>query len=646
MSFKSLVPYTTCIKLLVLSLFLTVFYNLTGSEAIAATLYHSVEKAMLNDPKLQALKHRRQAIEYDLEQSISRWKPIVDLTLGYGIDQHSDRTTRGAGADPDDTDWDERENATIKLTQKLYDGGETSSKIAIEEAKLNSAEYDLKAAIQAVGINAVKAHLNVLRQRKLVALSEKNLEAHQQIYKLLEEREQAGAGSIADVSQVRARMARAESILALTRANLVQATANYTRVTGVPAQMLDYAGIPDSLPQTLDETLKLAEEKNPELMALDAEIVAADSKLSLARSKYKPKLDLELSSSYNNNLEGEPSWESTNTAMFSMRWNLFNGGHDKAGIGSARSRRNQTRSQRNAKWAELKETISADWGSHLAIQTQKKAFRDAVKYSRKTFNAYLNQFSVSQRTLLDVLIAENDFYQSATQLVNIYMDGTITAYRLLASMGSLKVPECSRSCKDHDAFKELNLLIKFPYNKELLSTPDTTFNLADEPYVTSVENKTAAETAVIETVSKTHTIEIGPFVNLHELNKAKEELEGYQIEEKSGSGPVTMLRFFIGAYPKTEAMLQLTELKKKINSGFVLSHKKGLGVYAGSFRPCHRADSFREKLQQKEVNFTEIPSLVKLKGKILVVDLIDKDAAEKIVEQMSEMHVSTKVIVN
>ena len=406
----------------------------------ATTLYQSVEQALSTNPQLQTLAHNSQALQHDLEQSRGGYLPSVDLSLGYGLEQHSDSTTRNSGADPSDTDWDPRTDADLRLTQLIYDGGETGSQVSIQQALLDSGNYQLQAGTQAIALDAVTAHLNVYLQRELVALAEKNLKVHQDIYQSLAEREQAGAGSISDVTQVQARLARAESTLYLSQAELNRAIANYTRVVGTRPGELTDAGVPEALPQTLEEALQRTEQKNPELLALDAEIVEADSKYTLARSNYQPKIDLELSSRYNDQLEGDSSWQNTNAAMLVLRWNLFRGGQDKAGVNSAVSRKYQSRSRRTAKLVELIEETKTTWANYIALKRQKVAFRDAVDYSRKTFDAYLKQFSVSRRSLLDVLIVENDGFQSAVQLATVGTNETIAAYRILKLMGALQVP--------------------------------------------------------------------------------------------------------------------------------------------------------------------------------------------------------------
>jgi adhesin transport system outer membrane protein len=432
-----MISCTKTIYLILLLLFI-VLSAPTTVVAGATTLCQSVDQALASNPELQAVAHANRALQYDLKQSRGGYLPSVDLLLA-------------AGAELRDSDWDSPGDATLRLTQKVYDGGETGSQISIQKALLELGDYQLQAAAQAISLAAVTAHLNVFWQRELVFLAEKTLKIHRDIYQLLAEREQAGAGSIADVTQAQARLARAESTLYLSQADLSQAIANYTRVIGGPPEELARAGVPETLPQTLEEALQRTEQDNPELLALDAEIAEADSRVALARSKHKPRIDLELSSRYDNHLDGDQSWgdtgdqswEYTNTAKLLMRWNLFNGGQDKAGANSALSRKHQSRSRRTAKLIELREATSTAWANYLSSQRQKRAYRDAVDYSRKTSDAYLEQFSVSQRSLLDVLIAENDHFHSGVQLVAVSMNETIAAYRILALMGVLQVPRCA-----------------------------------------------------------------------------------------------------------------------------------------------------------------------------------------------------------
>lgn len=417
--------------------------------AEGTTLNQTIEHALNWHPQLKALSDNRQALKHDLSRSQGGYLPTLDLLLGYGVEQYSDEVTRQSNADPSDSDWDSRSDASLRLTQKIYDGGETGSQVSIRQASLDAAGYQFQSAALTVAMDAITAHLNVFRQRELVSLAEKNIEVHRDIYQSLANREQVGAGSISDVTLARSRLANAEVTLYRNQADQNRAVANYARVVGIAPGELVYAKVPEVLPRTLEEIQQQVEQMNPTLLAADAEIDEADSRLALAQTNYKPKIDLELSSSYNDQREGEPSWQNANAAMLNLRWNLYNGGQDREGVKAALSRKSQSRSQRTDKLVTLKEEASSIWASYLSLQQQKEAYLDAVNYSRRTFDAYLVQFSVSRRSLMDVLIAGNEYFQSAGQLINVDINETIAAYQLLSLTGKIYAPRVQSNAPEY-----------------------------------------------------------------------------------------------------------------------------------------------------------------------------------------------------
>jgi len=415
------------------------FAVLTTSHASAdgISVYQTVEKALKYSPRLMALSHSHKATESNLKQTFNRYYPSVDLMLGYGMEQFSDETTRQSGADPDNTDWDPRSNASLILTQMVYDGGEIRQNVSIQKALLETSDYRILEARQSIALDAVIAHLEVYRQRQLLVLAETNFTFHQETFKSLSEMEQAGAGNIADVTQTQARLARAQSNLFIIKADLNRAVANYTRITGMPPGELAFPEMPGTMPASLDEALARMEQKNPELLIYDAMMTEADARLGLTHASYKPKVNLELSTRYIDQSEGDTSWQNTNDAMLVLRWNLFNGGQDRQMKLAALSKKQESRSNQSDKLIELQETISAAWITYLSLEQQEASFIEARDYSQKTFDVYSKQFGVSRRSLLDVLSAKNEYFQSARQLINVNVNRLISAHRILILTGEL-----------------------------------------------------------------------------------------------------------------------------------------------------------------------------------------------------------------
>jgi adhesin transport system outer membrane protein len=306
-------------KIFVTGLFLSMALSLvalTGATALAqdttVKLADTVTTALEYSPRLQVLEANQEAIGYERDRAWGGYLPQVDVAFGYGIEAHSDRFTRAQG---NEHNFYDRLEGSIRLSQLLYDGKETRSLVEIEEAKLVSAGYRTFDNAEAIALDAIIAHMEVFRQRELVGLAEKNVNDHLEILDKLEERQEGGAGSIADVDQTQARLARAYASLAETQAGLKSAEANYQRFVGKLAGEIEFFIVPPGIvPGSLDEAVQLTAERNPKTLALDANIDEADRRIELSKSNFLPKVHAELSSSYEDQVESSETYEHNNQA--------------------------------------------------------------------------------------------------------------------------------------------------------------------------------------------------------------------------------------------------------------------------------------------------------------------------------------------
>lgn len=395
----------------------------------------TVITALEYSPRLQVLQHNQQAIGHERDRAKGGYYPKVDLSFGYGAEAHSDERTRREDIDHN---FYERMEASLRLSQLLYDGKETSSRVGIEEAKLSSAGLRTFDNAEAIALDAIIAHMEVYRQRELVGLAERNIRDHQEILDMLEERQEGGAGSIADVDQTQARLSRAWASLAETQAGLQTAEANYQRFVGKLAGDVEFYNTPkDMIPQTLEEAVAQVHANNPKVMALGANVVEANQRVELSRSSFLPKVHAEVSTSYEDQVESLETYEHNNQAMLRMRWNLFNGGSDIADRKAATARKMQAASQRDDQRDIVIEETQITWADLQSARKQVVSFGDSVNFNQKTLDSYLKQFNVGQRTLLDVLDARNELFQSSGLLVTARVNEVVAVGRLLALAGKL-----------------------------------------------------------------------------------------------------------------------------------------------------------------------------------------------------------------
>lgn len=413
---------------------------LAGTSVVAAdtmvTMSDTVTTALEYSPRLKVLKANEEAIGFERDRAAGGYYPQVDVAFGYGIEAHSDLNTRPQGTEHNFYD---RLEGSIRLSQLLYDGKETSSRVAVEDAKLVSAGHRVTDNAEAIALDALIAHMDVYRQRELLGLAQKNVNDHLEILDMLNERQAGGAGSSADVAQTQSRLARAQASLAETKAALTTAEATYQQVVGKLAGELEFFIVPANvLPTSLDEAIMQAMENNPKVRALSANVDEAASRVDLSNANFLPKVHAELSSSYEDQIESSETYEHNNQAMVRLRWNIFSGHSDVADRKAAIARKLQAAANRDDQQDQVIGEVRSTWAELDSARQQSVAYGDALNYSQKTMADRLDLFrELGQGNLLNILDTRNEVFQSSGLLVTAKTNEVIAAERLLALTGNL-----------------------------------------------------------------------------------------------------------------------------------------------------------------------------------------------------------------
>ncbi len=406
----------------------------TGAQS--ATLSEAIAQALGFNPRIKAADSNREAVNYELRQSRSFYLPQVDATAGIGVASINDSITRSSGTD--DYSTMQPEEYGIILQQRLFDGFETDSLVARDKARFKAASRRVYETSEFLALDVTESYLNVVRSQSLLALAEENARIHEAILDSLRQRGSGGVGNRADIDQTEARLLRARSVVEDTENSLQDARASYTALVGELPPALDAPGCPTgSIPPGEAETLAQLIAQNPTLRALDADVEANDARVDLSESPLYPRLSVEASSTYRDDQDGAETWEWDNRVMLMMRWNLYSGGRDAAGKREAVARLGQSKFERSVALLQAEEETRQSWNALRASQRRTGLLTDAVGSSRATRDAYREQFRVGNRTLLDVLDAENEVFVVSSELVDSQTVECFQQYRILALTGGL-----------------------------------------------------------------------------------------------------------------------------------------------------------------------------------------------------------------
>ena len=124
-------------------------------------------------------------------------------------------------------------------------------------------------------------------------------------------------------------------------------------------------------------------------------------------------------------------------AMLRMRYNLFAGGSNKADLESKSYQVNQALDIRNNALRVLNEDLGLSWNALKNAREQLPIAREYVEYSTRVRESYQKQFSIGERTLLDLLDSENELFTAARRLTDLRYSELFTQYRIKATMGEL-----------------------------------------------------------------------------------------------------------------------------------------------------------------------------------------------------------------
>lgn len=401
----------------------------------ALTVYDTIYGVLRHHRELRGLQEDREVMERELKRAQAGFGPSVDIQGNAGTAVINDSSTRRHNKY---THFLGVLEVSAKLTQPIWDGFATRSRVRSAQSTLNSVKARVFDTATTLSLDGIIAQIDLLRRRVLYDLSKRNVETHRAILAQTEERSIAGADTEADVSQAQSRLARALSSLSEAQAALIVAEDTYTRLTGLPpAGNMQEVPMPPQLFDGPRPVLEMAEQHNPKIHSYMEDIRALQADKQLAKSTYYPTINLEVGPTHSNRNRYDDRWTSTFDVVGAFRWNLFNSGADYQEVKAANARIRESRQVLYNFMDTLLLDIQSTWANYMSAKDQYKHYSDAVEYNEFTRQAYLEQFQMGQRTLLDVLDAENELYNSATQAETAKGNILVGAYRLAALTGNL-----------------------------------------------------------------------------------------------------------------------------------------------------------------------------------------------------------------
>lgn len=395
------------------------------------SLKDMVEKTITANPEVQARYHKFLEAGYEQDVARGNFLPDANIVSTYRNQEEMIRLNNGT-ATP-------RMNNELVLRQMIFDGFATSNDVKRLGHTSRVRYYELQSAMQNTTLEFLRAYIDSLRYRELIQFAKDNYVVHKQLFDRIEERVTAGVARKVDLEQANGRMALAEANLLTEMTNLHDVTARMQRLYGeLPPDTLEAPTFFNvGVQPNAAEALKLAYLQNPDLLSALEDIQAKEKEIQFNEARYLPRLDLQARKNLGTSSDGQNSNAAADVLELTMNFNLFNGFSDRNLIKQTAEKLNSSRDMRDKACVDTRQVVSIAYNDINQLQVQ-RTYREKHKVSiENAREAYRKQFDIGQRTLLDLLDTENEYFQTKRSLANTEYDMQIAYARVYAGQGEL-----------------------------------------------------------------------------------------------------------------------------------------------------------------------------------------------------------------
>jgi outer membrane protein, adhesin transport system len=448
---------------------LSPFTQIAGAEPVSS-FRGAVTRAVLSSPRVNASWFNFEASR-EAEQVVrGRYYPSVDLIAEIGREK---RETPAF-----EIGHYTRDAARVSVTQMLFDGFQTREEVAQLNFEKLALYYQLQRDSQEAALEGAQAYLDMVKYQELVRLAEQNYVVHRQVHDRIAERAMGGVARGVDLEQAAGRVALSETNLLTEMTNLYDVQTRFQRVVGeLPAEDLALPEVATTLmlPDSRRDALNLAYGQSPVINAAIENLRSTQSALNSTNGPMMPRFDLRARYQVEHDTDGFEGRYEEEAIELIMTYNLYRGGTDSARKRQFNNLYYFAVEERKQACLNVRQSVLIAYNDVRSLEEQLIYLDQTMMSQDKTRRAYRDQFNLGDRTLLDLLDSQNEYFDAQRAFFNAKSDLLTAQARTLSNMGLL-LTAMDVDGLNAEKIEELDLNLERPYEDEntmALCPPET-----------------------------------------------------------------------------------------------------------------------------------------------------------------------------
>jgi outer membrane protein len=289
--------------------------------------------------------------------------------------------------------------------------------------------------------------MDVVRDQAVVRLRENNVKFLDQELRATNDRFDVGEVTRTDVAQSEARRAGAVAALDLARANLKGSRGVFESTVGVPADGLIEPKLNTGpLPKSVDEAVGIGTQENPAIVGALYREQSARYQVDTIAGELLPTVQLE--ASYNDRFSrgvGGGLFSSTaqdvqnEVGLVTGRLSvpIYEGGQVYARVRQAKQLHLGRLQDIEQARVQIRAQIISAWAQYVAARSQLESAEAQLEANQVALTGVREEERVGQRTLIEVLNAQQEYLDSQVQVVTTRRNLIVAAYAVQSAVGRL-----------------------------------------------------------------------------------------------------------------------------------------------------------------------------------------------------------------
>jgi outer membrane protein len=427
-----------------------VLYAVISSSAQAEpeTLEQAWVQAYQSNPSLEAQRASLRAVDEQVSQALSNWRPSIDATASAG--RTYQYTPELAPFENSNFAGTERSYGA-QLKQPLFRGFRTVAETEAAQKQVLAGRAKLESAEQQLFLDTASAYVGVLRDEAALDLERNHETVLEDKLKETRVRSEVGELTGTDVRQAESRLARARVTRFQAESSLTQDRASFTRLVGKAPERLQAPILTLDSSRTLVDIFHGAEMQNPDVVSAQFAVEEAKAEIKLNEGSLLPEVDL-----VGNTTRGYaqditlPGREDSSQILVQLTVPLYRSGTDYSKTRAAEQTESQRRDELDEARHKAHESADNAWQALMTAQAALDADKTEVDAAGQALEGVKEESKIGTRTTLDVLNAEQELLDVRIDEVKSQHDRDLAVLQIKAATGQLTADKLKLPVEAYD----------------------------------------------------------------------------------------------------------------------------------------------------------------------------------------------------